>query len=470
MTVRIKRIVVEKLFGLFDYTIDLNMDERLTILIAPNGYGKTKILEMLYAFLNGNFGYFIGVSFFRFQVVFIDEESKDRTFIIEKKQDKKRGYLEIILRENEEIYTIIDASSSSRQLNLFDDRDYPMIKRISENTYVNIESGEYLTDEEVMRLEMRNGRINSQILPEVEKIMEFVKKISSNYIATQRLVAGARRVFSDEDFIRSRRSRIDRQTPSISENARSLSLKIQESIQEFAQKSQKLDSQLPNKIVRKVSLELSKKPRKTNAKKVSDDQSIEENFRILNERKQGISDLGLLDYEQINLETISFPEISNQNSDIVEVIMGLIIENAFEKIAVFNDISKKLRYFLDIINERLKFKKLKIDRKNGYQVFGSDGEVIPLTQLSSGEQHQIILIYELLFNTPPGSLIIIDEPEISLHISWQNMFLADLLKIAKETISFDVIVATHSPDLVGENYHLIVDLAQMGGDGDEQSK
>ena len=68
---------------------------------------------------------------------------------------------------------------------------------------------------------------------------------------------------------------------------------------------------------------------------------------------------------------------------------------------------------------------------------------LSLSQLSSGEQHEVVLIYELIFNIKKGSLILIDEPEISLHVVWQQQFLSDLKKIMDINTDFTCIIATH---------------------------
>jgi predicted ATP-binding protein involved in virulence len=87
---------------------------------------------------------------------------------------------------------------------------------------------------------------------------------------------------------------------------------------------------------------------------------------------------------------------------------------------------------------------------------------VPLEKLSSGEQHQLVLFFELLFELKENALILIDEPELSLHVAWQKKFLSDLNRII-ELNQFDVILATHSPQLVARWNHLVVEL----GDVDE---
>ena len=68
-----------------------------------------------------------------------------------------------------------------------------------------------------------------------------------------------------------------------------------------------------------------------------------------------------------------------------------------------------------------------------------------------------MLLYQLLFKVDKDSLILIDEPELSLHIAWQEEFLRDLKRIASVS-SFDVLIATHSPQIIGERWDLTVEL------------
>jgi predicted ATP-dependent endonuclease of OLD family len=53
--------------------------------------------------------------------------------------------------------------------------------------------------------------------------------------------------------------------------------------------------------------------------------------------------------------------------------------------------------------------------------------------------------------------LFIDEPEISLHISWQNRFIDDLKEITSISKA-SIVIATHSSDIIGENWDLKVEL------------
>jgi predicted ATP-binding protein involved in virulence len=78
--------------------------------------------------------------------------------------------------------------------------------------------------------------------------------------------------------------------------------------------------------------------------------------------------------------------------------------------------------------------------------------------LSSGEQHELVMIYDLLFRVPDNALILIDEPELSLHVAWQKKFIPDLQEIQKLR-SIQVIIATHSPQIINDRWDLAVELS-----------
>src|SRR5438128_701625 len=67
---RIKRISATELFGLFNHTIPLQLDERITIIHGPNGLGKTIILRMLAGLMEGKYSIFRRIPFGKFMVEF----------------------------------------------------------------------------------------------------------------------------------------------------------------------------------------------------------------------------------------------------------------------------------------------------------------------------------------------------------------------------------------------------------------
>ncbi|WP_180277445.1 AAA family ATPase, partial [Nostoc sp. 'Peltigera malacea cyanobiont' DB3992] len=69
---RIKQISVSGLFGIFDHTIPLNMDDRITVIHGPNGFGKTAMLRILNGFFNSRYSELRTIPFKKFRAEFDD--------------------------------------------------------------------------------------------------------------------------------------------------------------------------------------------------------------------------------------------------------------------------------------------------------------------------------------------------------------------------------------------------------------
>lgn len=76
-------------------------------------------------------------------------------------------------------------------------------------------------------------------------------------------------------------------------------------------------------------------------------------------------------------------------------------------------------------------------------VFGANGGSIELARLSSGEKHLLRMLVAGV--DAERTVMLIDEPELSLHIDWQRELLGALETLTVET---QVIVATHSPEIM----------------------
>ena len=120
--------------------------------------------------------------------------------------------------------------------------------------------------------------------------------------------------------------------------------------------------------------------------------------------------------------------------------------------------------FEEIVNERLLFKSLKIDDDEWMiTIINENGAELGPDDLSSGEQQLLVLYYKLLFETEPDTLVMIDEPELSMNVVWQRNFLKDLQRII-ELRNFDVLIATHSPQIIHDKWDWVVHLGEKVDD------
>jgi len=165
-----------------------------------------------------------------------------------------------------------------------------------------------------------------------------------------------------------------------------------------------------------------------------------------------------------DLANISLLEAGKYNDKYAEALK-IYFEDFSKKYSVFQALIEKFELFTKIVNERLSFKEIKISRESGIEVIDltNPDKKLKLKNLSSGEKQEIVLFYELIFETNSELLLLIDEPEISLHIAWQKKFLNDLLTVV-ENSKIQVIVATHSPQIISNHWDIQVDLGELYGE------
>lgn len=112
------------------------------------------------------------------------------------------------------------------------------------------------------------------------------------------------------------------------------------------------------------------------------------------------------------------------------------------------EIFKPLYDFIDLLNEYHETKEFSFDQegKGGLKIT-KKGAPIPISQLSSGEKQLIIILTETLIQRESQTVFIADEPELSLHIEWQRNIVPSIRKLNPNA---QIIIATHSPEIVGK--------------------
>ena len=171
-------------------------------------------------------------------------------------------------------------------------------------------------------------------------------------------------------------------------------------------------------------------------------------FNAVKNKQEKLKKYGLAENDQ------TVPDYSEDGAKILSVYL----DDIEQKLSAYDNLLDKLDVFTaSIENRKFTYKSIHIDKNKGFLFKTEKGVGLELSELSSGEQHQVILLYELIFNLEPNTLVLVDEPEISLHVAWQEMFISDLLKIIKLQ-NLQAIVATHSPMIIDIHSNLKYDL------------
>lgn len=107
--------------------------------------------------------------------------------------------------------------------------------------------------------------------------------------------------------------------------------------------------------------------------------------------------------------------------------------------------AQKTKYF-DIIDALLESTGKKVDRNSDtLQFLIKNGTVIQPHLLSSGEKQILIILTTVLIQGGREFIMIMDEPEISLHFDWQRRLIEDVQSLNP---NLQLILATHSPAVV----------------------
>jgi predicted ATP-binding protein involved in virulence len=450
---RLKNIKIEKLFDLFSYSIDLNQEEDLTILTSPNGYGKTTVLNIVYNLFNYRFFYFQKLVFSEITLLFDDQSKinikktiKETEIAKEIRKDKLTGK-EPAINYKVSFYLYDETNINIGSFEYTGARDEGIISQIERYIpFVHRISTEGWIDERYNRILGFDDLLNefSEKIP--QNLLNNLKINGLNNEAL-RTAIGALKVYliKEQRLIKQSKNQnsvINRMEGvsfinTIQEYAQELSGLIKNKQVESLQKTQQLDSSFPKRLL------------DTNITTLSKEDFVER-FKKLKNKYEQLQKFGLI----TNLLDVPSYDENKENAKVLSVYLI----DSEQKSSIFDDLLNKIELFTSILNQkRIAFKSIHIDKDNGFIFKTNKGQQLSLTDLSSGEQHEVVLLYELLFKVEFNTLVLIDEPEISLHVSWQQEFISDLIKIAKmQKIRF--IVATHSPTIIHNRYDLAVDL------------
>ena len=113
---------------------------------------------------------------------------------------------------------------------------------------------------------------------------------------------------------------------------------------------------------------------------------------------------------------------------------------------ITNKVVNEINSIFDILELDVKLKGFSKDEKTMPIFENSAGEEFDMNDLSSGEKQLFLRTLSIKMLEPKNSIILIDEPELSLHPKWQQRIIEVYKKIGENN---QIIIATHSPHILG---------------------
>jgi ABC-type transport system involved in cytochrome c biogenesis ATPase subunit len=457
---RLKKVFVGGLFGRFDYSIDFSENGRresgITIITAPNGYGKSTLLRLIDDLVGGRYAQLSRTTFAQLVIetsdgrgvmversVKSDEADVEETMLrftqVRSKRSSKAGVqkpweIKITPMSDPDIDDDMSAHSPPyMQMERIVERELGL-RRIGPREWQDPNDGRtYNRDQLALLFGEHQAGGSRHRRSEPTWLTEFRADVTVLYIPANRLRAA----------LRSSGPR----RPRGGEMVEVISDRVLDQIRKFNAKyagmGRMLEQDFPSRVIDAM----------------GSGEKIEhgEIMRLMDEvRRQELEyqELGLLSEVQTRRVNLAIKDPS------ALLVLGIYLTDIGRKLQSLKETAERLRIFIETLNAMLLFKKLKITPDIGFQVIGHSGKPIPLRALSSGEQHLIVLLGEVIFESVESGVVLLDEPEISFHPEWQELFPEVLAKVVRLNGCM-IVMATHSPTLIQDKWDSVVELADQ---------
>lgn len=435
-------VSVTGLFGDLDHRVVLsNGSDDISIIHGPNGVGKTTLLRVIDSTFSRNFRSLADLPFQSARFDFHSGSALvvDRKYLTDPVAESTHslefhGQLGEIGRSYE--YEFDDAQGDIPTGVI--EEVVPHLARVGVRSWQDLRLGDTIGLEEALERyidffpKSYVQRFRKRALP--LWLQQMLSGVTTAYIRAQRLTT----YDVSRDRAAARRHGV-REEPTVRVYSSEIQAQVSAVLARYAEQSQALDSTFPPRVLNSES-------------GIPDAVALRERYDEQALKRSHYVAAGLLD----GTEAFDLPDRDFESGE--RRMLATWFDDIDIKLAVLEDTAAKLSLLKEIVNSKFRRKALSVSRHEGFVVTDMQGNRLPLTELSSGEQQELVLAHELLFRHKPGTLVLIDEPELSLHVSWQMTFIPDLLKVSRLS-DLRFLIATHSPQIIGDRWDLANELS-----------
>lgn len=148
-----------------------------------------------------------------------------------------------------------------------------------------------------------------------------------------------------------------------------------------------------------------------------------------------------LDWQLYQLQRRYLDYQVNIGNRIIELLTSGVPEDQLKA----TEVSRPKTRFQDLIDDLFQETGKKIIRKSNEIQFEQDEDILTPYQLSSGEKQMLVILLTVLVQDNQHCTLFMDEPEISLHVEWQQRLIS-LIRCLNPNVQ--IILTTHSPALI----------------------
>lgn len=434
----VKKLVAKKVFGYLDFNILFNGD--ISFLVGGNGSGKTTALKLMNALVNPNLKDLLQIPF---ESVALDLSEDSDTIQIS--AVSKEDGISVKISTLDDVLVL--PSYSNEELDYYS-HSLEKIDEISEK--INRKYADHPIIKEI-------SKIDSPIFLGLDRRRDDGLAVGEDYY------------FERELWLREKSKRALRAKRlikgSIGISLMETEMLVQNSYRRMRELEGKYSSKLRDSILLSAFQYTSFESADFSLEKID----WQERARVLERKKEireALSNIGLNDSTVSKEVDTFFQKITDLFESVQQTKEGVSVEWLLNKAQVermskiveiidehkskVDKLFKPINDFLSVINSFYQDSKksLEVDTVGQLFVARPDGSKCTIEGLSSGERQLLVIFAHSFFNRHSNkkSVFIIDEPELSLHLGWQEKFSETIFSINPNS---QYILATHSPEIVG---------------------
>lgn len=440
-------LTIRELYGYYDYDVKFNED--ITFIYGANGCGKTTVLNITEAIITGQLYKLFDYKFKSIELGYAKKEStakRERIFL-----EYQGGNLQVEFKKEKYVLTLTDLSHKDASLfqdSFYEDRYsgkifreyiemYPFLKEIEKTfNYVYLSLNRFSTDYD-------NLDFNEQYF----SLRKFYNEFYEDNVTNTNFKKVDKSMLMVEVLIYDSYFKMMRSINKIDVNFRNDILKSLlkiDHVYEYKQIVHEIASQ--EDFIGHL-----ERSRIAYAKVLKE-------LHIVNEDKETYIDFFsnmIKDFKEfIDNDFVGFDVnylLKYQEISRIQELVTITESADRKKSNARQPIENFLKIMNDFISNDVDGKKLYInDTGRIFFTTNFNNKPINIQYLSSGEKQLLTFFSNLIFKVKSGSsgIFVVDEPELSLHLSWQKKFIDRMLKVNKNV---QFIFATHAPEIIGKN-------------------
>jgi len=236
--------------------------------------------------------------------------------------------------------------------------------------------------------------------------------------------------------------------------------KVESWIRSRAMRGSSIGESSVNELYNEILKRLVALPQDKSLDTTSTKKSIEKRISKLESECREFAKYGLMPKFQSREILAAVGDAPFSHLGIIANVLNPYLESLEKKLEALADTHRRVDSLVTVINRFLTNKVLTFDLHSGLAVTAKDGTSLDPPMLSSGERHLLLLFCNSLVAVDRPSIMMIDEPEISLNVKWQRKLLSSLLECIGDS-PVQYIFATHSIELLTQHRDWVVNLNDL---------